>query len=56
MQGVSAFIVFSDSHLRAIASHKPTTVDALAEIRGIGPRRLANYGPTVIELVLSNGK
>ena len=56
MQGVSAFIVFSDSHLRAIASHKPTTLDALAESQGIGPQELANYGSAVIELVLSNGK
>jgi ATP-dependent DNA helicase RecQ len=50
-QGVPAFVIFHDSHLRAIAAHRPGTLEALSELKGIGPRKLENYGASVIELV-----
>jgi ATP-dependent DNA helicase RecQ len=50
-QGVSPFIVFYDSHLRAIAAHRPVTLEALAELKGVGPRKLEKYGSAVIQLV-----
>ena len=43
--------IFHDSHLRAIAAHQPVTLEALSELKGIGPRKLEQYGPAVIELV-----
>jgi len=51
VQGVSPFVVFHDSHLRAIAAQRPVTLEALSELKGIGPGKLAKYGPMVIELV-----
>jgi superfamily II DNA helicase RecQ len=50
-QGVSPFVVFHDSHLRAIAAHQPATLEALSELKGIGPRKLEQYGGAVLELV-----
>jgi ATP-dependent DNA helicase RecQ len=50
-RGVSAFVIFHDSHLRAIAAHKPTTREALLEVKGVGQRKLEKYGAAVIRLV-----
>jgi ATP-dependent DNA helicase RecQ len=50
-QGVSPFIVFHVSHLRAIAAECPVTLEALSKLKGIGPRRLEKYGSAVIDLV-----
>ncbi|MGA9347784.1 MAG: RecQ family ATP-dependent DNA helicase [Anaerolineae bacterium] len=50
-QGVSPFVVFHDSHLRAIAAHRPVTLEALSRLKGVGPRKLEKYGIAVIELV-----
>jgi ATP-dependent DNA helicase RecQ len=50
-QEVSAFIVFHDSHLRAIAAQKPTTLEALQEVKGVGSRRLKAYGTAIVAMV-----
>ncbi|MCP4544562.1 MAG: RecQ family ATP-dependent DNA helicase [Chloroflexi bacterium] len=50
-QKVAPYVIFHDSHLRAIAVYKPATLDALSELKGIGPRKLELYGNAVIELV-----
>jgi len=50
-QGISSFVVFHDSHLQAIAAHRPVTLEALSELKGIGLRKLEKYGTAVIELV-----
>jgi ATP-dependent DNA helicase RecQ len=50
-QKVSPYVVFHDSHLRAIAAQRPITLEALSGLKGIGPRKLAKYGTMVIELV-----
>jgi superfamily II DNA helicase RecQ len=50
-RGVPAYVVFHDSHLRAIAAHKPAKLEALATLKGVGQRKLAQYGAAVIELV-----
>jgi len=50
-QGVPPYVVFHDSHLRAIAAERPVTLEALSELKGIGPRKLEKYGSAVIELV-----
>ncbi|MDY6877723.1 MAG: RecQ family ATP-dependent DNA helicase [Chloroflexota bacterium] len=53
-QKVAPYVVFHDSHLRAIAAHRPVTLDALSELKGFGPRKLEQYGAAVIELVCSH--
>ena len=50
-QEVPPYVVFHDSHLRAIAAHQPVTLEALSELKGVGPSKLEKYGAAVIELV-----
>jgi ATP-dependent DNA helicase RecQ len=50
-QKVAPYVIFHDSHLRAIAAHRPATLETLSELKGIGPRKLELYGAAVIELV-----
>ncbi|HKE63257.1 MAG TPA: ATP-dependent DNA helicase UvrD2 [Micromonosporaceae bacterium] len=49
--GVPAYVVFTDATLTALAERKPTTDPGLIDIAGIGPRKLALYGPAVLALV-----
>ena len=50
-QKVSTFVIFHNSHLRGIAAHRPVTLEALSELKGVGPSRLEKYGAAVIALV-----
>jgi ATP-dependent DNA helicase RecQ len=50
-QGVPKHFILQYSHLRAIAAHRPVTLEALSELKGIGPRKLERYGAAVIDLV-----
>jgi len=50
-QEVPPYCIFHDSHLRAIAAHRPVTLEALSGLKGVGPRKLERYGAAVIELV-----
>jgi DNA helicase-2/ATP-dependent DNA helicase PcrA len=50
-QQVPAYVVFTDATLAALAERKPTTDAELAMIGGIGPRKLAQFGPAVLALV-----
>lgn len=50
-QGVPPYVVFHDSHLRGIAAKRPVTLEALSELKGIGPIKLEKYGAAMIELV-----
>jgi ATP-dependent DNA helicase RecQ len=34
-----------------IAARAPTSLDALAEVSGVGPAKLARYGPALLKLV-----
>jgi DNA helicase-2/ATP-dependent DNA helicase PcrA len=49
--GVPAYVVFTDATLTAIAEDRPTTVEGLGEIPGVGPRKIAQYGDAVLALV-----
>jgi ATP-dependent DNA helicase RecQ len=48
--GKPAFMVFSDAVMHAIVSATPTTLSALLDISGIGPRIADNYGADIISL------
>ena len=50
-EGVSAFLIFHDKTLKAIAGHKPVTSAALMEIPGIGALKAERYGRRVLEVV-----
>jgi ATP-dependent DNA helicase RecQ len=50
-RGQAPFILFSDATLRDLARHKPTTLEALRGIRGIGDKKLADFGVELIQLL-----
>jgi ATP-dependent DNA helicase RecQ len=50
-RGVPAYVVFPDATLAEVAALRPRTEAALAEVKGIGPKKLATYGGEILRLV-----
>ncbi len=50
-KSVPAYVVFTDATLRAIAEQLPVDEPGLERIPGVGPMKLAAYGPMVLDLV-----
>ncbi len=50
-QGKPAYVIFHNSVLRRIAAAKPSTLDELDAIKGIGPAKLEKYGQAVLALL-----
>ncbi|MFZ0887969.1 MAG: DNA helicase RecQ [Candidatus Binataceae bacterium] len=50
-RGVAAFVILHDSTLRELARIRPATIEALRSIRGIGERKLADFGARLIERI-----
>jgi ATP-dependent DNA helicase RecQ len=50
-KGVPAYVVCHDRTLLEIAAFKPSSMEALAEIHGMGPARIASYGEPFLEAV-----
>ena len=48
---VPAYVVLHDRTLSAIAAARPATLDALADIPGIGPAKLTAYGSELLSLL-----
>ncbi len=51
---VPAYVVFSDRTLKEMAHHAPMTEDALAQISGVGPAKLAKYGPAFLKAIVAS--
>ncbi len=49
-----AFCIFHNSVLKRIVAECPSTPDELLSIRGIGPRKLEQFGPVILELIASH--
>jgi ATP-dependent DNA helicase RecQ len=49
--GVPPYVVFHDRTLLEIAGRAPDTLEALAQVPGVGPAKLDRYGSRVLELV-----
>jgi len=47
-QALSAFLILSNRTLMAIAKETPTTPGQLAQIPGIGPRKIQSYGDEIL--------
>ncbi|HEX2477212.1 MAG TPA: RecQ family ATP-dependent DNA helicase, partial [Lacipirellulaceae bacterium] len=47
-RGVPPFIIFSDATLRDVARVRPTTLEQLPSIHGIGAKKLAEYGAELL--------
>jgi len=52
--GVPAYVVLHDSTIDGIASVRPTTLNELRGIAGIGEKKLEHYGEALIALVKSH--
>ena len=52
-QSVPAFVIFHDSTLAGIATTNPKTLNELAEISGIGAKKLERYGTAILDLLHS---
>ncbi|WP_435839918.1 DNA helicase RecQ [Streptomyces chilikensis] len=52
-QGVPAYVIFHDATLREIAAARPSSVEELRGISGIGEKKLATHGESVVELLAS---
>jgi ATP-dependent DNA helicase RecQ len=50
-RGVPAFVILHDTTLRELASVKPTTIEALRNVRGIGERKRTEFGERLIECI-----
>lgn len=48
---VPAFVVFTDATLTAIAEARPTSLEELARLAGVGPSKLERYGEAVLTVL-----
>jgi len=49
--GVPAYIIFNDKTLVEMAQKRPINLDAMAQINGIGAKKLENFGNTFLEVI-----
>ena len=50
-QGVPAYVVFADRSLIDMAARKPASLEAFADVHGVGAAKLERYGETFLEVV-----
>ena len=50
-RGMPAYVIMHDATLRELASVRPTTMEALGGIRGMGEKKLADLGARVLECI-----
>jgi hypothetical protein len=49
--GAAPYTIFHDRTIEEIAARKPTSLDALGRVYGIGVIKLEKYGPAVLDIV-----
>ena len=50
-KNVPAYVVFPDATLIEMARERPATLEQMADINGVGPRKLEGYGSTFLEAI-----
>jgi ATP-dependent DNA helicase RecQ len=50
-RGVPPYVIFHDTTLRELAKHKPTSLDALRHIYGVGARKAEDHGEAVLQVI-----
>ncbi|NLE38438.1 MAG: DNA helicase RecQ [Pirellulaceae bacterium] len=50
-RGVPAYVILHDSVLRTLSAIRPTRPETIRQIRGLGERRLADFGSVLTELI-----
>jgi DNA helicase-2/ATP-dependent DNA helicase PcrA len=51
---VPAFVVFTDATLTAIAEARPSSLEELSKLAGVGPSKLERYGQDVLAVLLES--
>jgi ATP-dependent DNA helicase RecQ len=51
--GVPAYVIFHDATLREIATSLPASMEALAEVSGVGENKLAKYGEELLAALVT---
>jgi superfamily II DNA helicase RecQ len=49
-QEQKAFYVFPDATLQRIAAARPQTLEDLQAVKGVGPKKLEQYGQAVLDI------
>ena len=52
-QGLPPYVIFHDVTLRQLAAVKPSRLEQLDEISGIGAKKRTRYGPAFLEVIAS---
>jgi ATP-dependent DNA helicase RecQ len=50
-EGKPPYVVFNDATLREIVTTRPTSLDELSDVNGVGAAKLAKYGEQVLEIL-----
>ena len=53
---VSPFIIFTDSTLRELARVRPSTLERLRLVPGVGDKRLRDFGARFLALITDHGR
>ena len=51
-RGIPTYIVFSDAALREMARRRPSTLEAFRTIRGVGEKKLEDYGEVFVDCLV----
>ncbi|MGJ7442735.1 DNA helicase RecQ [Aquipuribacter sp. MA13-6] len=54
-RGVPAYVIFHDATLRQVALERPTSLDGLGGVSGVGQAKLATYGEQLLEALAADG-
>jgi ATP-dependent DNA helicase RecQ len=54
-QRIPPYVIFHDTVLRDIAAVRPTSIEELGQIKGVGTSKLQRYGASVLDLLVSMG-
>jgi ATP-dependent DNA helicase RecQ len=52
-RGVPAYIVFGDATLRDMARQRPTSLEQLLEVRGVGQKKMADFGQQFVDCIIN---
>jgi ATP-dependent DNA helicase RecQ len=50
-RNVPAYVIFPDATLSEMAAHRPSSLNALATINGVGPKKLDQYGAVFLQVI-----
>ena len=54
-RGVPPYVIFHDTTLRELARLKPTTIEALRHVYGVGAKKAEDLGPAVLDAIGQDG-